>query len=482
MKTWKKIAVMMCVGLITACHDNNNTEEPITEPQQLPKKELRGVWMATVWGLDWPRGDYDAETQKAKYIEYMDLFANNNINAVFVQVRGMADAYYDSPYEPWSKYITGVAGKKPDYDVLRFMIDEAHKRGISFHAWINPYRIATRKNKNEKFPELDAKIPVALTKDYSNIRVYNPALAEVRQRINDIVKDLITKYNVDGIHLDDYFYPALPAGENLNDSTEFKANVKKNTDGEYEMSLADFRRNNVDLAVKGIHDVIQATRPEVVFSISPAGNNDNNFNRLFADVLKWSREGWTEAIIPQLYFPTGSAENSFNHLLHWWAQFTYNNAIFVGYGLYRFDPASETAAYKTSENLTNQFAFASTIRKVQGSVLYSAISLLDNKANIMDVIRKTYKQPAILPYLGKAKAVLPPSPSSLRLNGKELQWTGSADAYYGVYRSNGAGKTATLVAITRDTKQELPQTGTYFVTAVNKKDNAESQPSQEIVY
>lgn len=100
----------------------------------------------------------------------------------------------------------------------------------------------------------------------------------------------------------------------------------------------------------------------------------------------------------------------------------------------------------------------------------------------MDVIRETYKQPAILPYLGKAKAVLPPSPSSLRLNGKELQWTGLADAYYGVYRSNGAGKTATLVAITRDTKQELPQTGTYFVTAVNKKDNAESQPSQEIIY
>ena len=100
----------------------------------------------------------------------------------------------------------------------------------------------------------------------------------------------------------------------------------------------------------------------------------------------------------------------------------------------------------------------------------------------MDVIRETYKQPAILPYLGKAKAVLPPSPSSLRLNGKELQWTGPADAYYGVYRSNGAGKTATLVAITRDTKQELPQTGTYFVTAVNKKDNAESQPSQEIIY
>jgi len=219
MKTWKKIVVMLCTGLIVACHDSNNTDEPVIETKPLlPKKELRGVWMATVWGLDWPRGDYNAETQKAKYIEYMNLFANNNINAVFVQVRGMADSYYESPYEPWSKYITGVAGKKPDYDVLRFMIDEAHKRGISFHAWLNPYRIATRAKKTDNFPDLDAKIPVALTRDYSNIRVYNPALPEVRQRINNIVKDLITKYDVDGVHLDDYFYPDLPADESLNDS------------------------------------------------------------------------------------------------------------------------------------------------------------------------------------------------------------------------------------------------------------------------
>ena len=482
MKTWKKIVVMLCAGLIAACHDSNDTDEPVIETQLLPKKELRGVWMATVWGLDWPRGDYNAETQKAKYIEYMDLFADNNINAVFVQVRGMADSYYDSSYEPWSKYITGVAGKKPDYDVLRFMIDEAHKRGISFHAWINPYRVATRANNKEEFPELDAKIPAALTKDYSTIRVYNPALPEVRQRIYDIVKDLITKYDVDGVHLDDYFYPALPADESLNDSTEYKTYVKKNAEGKYEVSLEDFRRNNVDLAVKGIHDIIQATRPKVVFSISPAANNDNNYNRLFADVLKWSREGWTEAIIPQLYFLMGTAETSFNHRLHWWSQFTYNNALFVGYGVYRFSGDAQEAAYRTSGDLADQFAFASTMRKVQGSVLYSAHSLLENKTDIMAVIRETYKQPAVLPYLGKAKAVLPPAPSSLRLNGKELQWTGPTDAYFAVYRGNGAGKVATLVAVTRDTKQELPQAGTYFVTAVNKKDNAESQPSQEISY
>lgn len=483
MKTWKKIVVMLCTGLIVACHDSNNTDEPVIETKPLlPKKELRGVWMATVWGLDWPRGDYNAETQKAKYIEYMNLFANNNINAVFVQVRGMADSYYESPYEPWSKYITGVAGKKPDYDVLRFMIDEAHKRGISFHAWLNPYRIATRAKKTDNFPDLDAKIPVALTRDYSNIRVYNPALPEVRQRINNIVKDLITKYDVDGVHLDDYFYPDLPADESLNDSVEFKAHVKKNTKGEYEMSLADFRRNNVNLAIKGIHDVIQATRPEVVFSISPAGNNDNNYNHLYADVLKWSREGWAEAIIPQLYSPMGSGKTNFNHRLHWWAQFTYNNALFVGYGIYRFDPASTEASYQTSEDLAKQFAFASTMRKVQGSVLYSALNMLENKTDIMAVLREVYKNPAVLPYLGKAKAVLPGSPTGLQISGSELKWTGPANAYFAVYRSNGAGKTATVIAVTREMKQTLPQTGTYFVTAVSKKDNAESEPSQEISY
>lgn len=130
---------------------------------------------------------------------------------------GMADAFYDSQYESWSKYITGTSGVKPSYDVLGFLIEEAHKRNIQFHAWLNPYRISTRANKNSSFPQLDPKIPSELTKDYEKIRIYNPALPEVQTRITQIVKEIITKYDVDGIHMDDYFYPALEASESMNE-------------------------------------------------------------------------------------------------------------------------------------------------------------------------------------------------------------------------------------------------------------------------
>ena len=216
MKTWKKVALALCVLLVVACHrDDKNDQPDLSNQPILAKKELRGVWMATVWGLDWPQGEYDGEAQKASYIAYMDLFKQNNINAVFVQVRGMADAFYKSAYEPWCQYLTGQADKDPGYDVLRFMIDEAHKRGIAFHAWLNPYRVATKKADAAAFPALDSRIPQAMTVDYKTIRMYNPALPEVRQRIFDIVKELITKYDVDGVHIDDYFYPSLASGETI---------------------------------------------------------------------------------------------------------------------------------------------------------------------------------------------------------------------------------------------------------------------------
>ena len=480
MKTWKKVALALCVLLVVACHrDDKNDQPDLSNQPILPKKELRGVWMATVWGLDWPQGEYDAEAQKASYVAYMDLFKQNNINAVFVQVRGMADAFYKSAYEPWCQYLTGQADKDPGYDVLRFMIDEAHKRGIAFHAWLNPYRVATKKADAAAFPALDSRIPQAMTVDYKTIRMYNPALPEVRQRIFDIVKELITKYDVDGVHIDDYFYPSLASGETIKDEKEYEQYVAKDKDGKPTITVEDFRRNNVDLTVKGIHDVIQATRPEVAFTISPAGNPDYNYNTMYADVLKWSREGWSEAIIPQLYFPMGSAESGFNHRLHWWSQFTYNNALFVGYGTYRFG-SDKAAAYQSSAELANQFAFAQKFHKVKGSVLYSAKDLLNNPVGILSVIKDVYKHPAVLPYLGKQQATPPSAPTNVRANGKTLQWNGADGAYFAVYRSNGAGKEATTIAVTHQQEVTLNEAGTYFVTAVSKKDNAESQPSATI--
>lgn len=303
---------------------------------------------------------YDADVQKKLYTDYLDLLVGYNMNAVFFQIRGMADAFYESEYEPWSKYITGSAGVRPDYDVLGFLVEEAHKRGIQFHVWLNPYRIATRANKNAAFPKLDAKIPMELVKDYEKIRVYNPALPEVQERIVNIVKEIITKYDVDGIHMDDYFYPSLEASETMNDGTEFQKYGKDKF-----KNIEDFRRNNVNTVVRNIQKTIIETRPEVIFSISPAADMERNYNTLFADVNTWAKEGWVDVVIPQLYFATGNDATSFNLRLDLWSQYTYENHLLIGYGIYKFGDSQYGSKFQSSDDLMKQFELASAKPKVK---------------------------------------------------------------------------------------------------------------------
>mgnify|MGYP000572670176 FL=1 len=249
MKYLKYITLVALLAFAVSCSKDDDGENmppeptpPVEKPEPqavtLPQKELRGAWITTVWGIDWPMEDYNAATQQKKYTDYLDLLVANNMNAVFFQIRGMADAFYESQYESWSKNITGTAGKNPGYDVLGFLVEEAHKRGLQFHAWMNPYRISTRASKNSSFAELDTKIPVAWTKDYNKIRIYNPAMPEVQTRIMDIVKEIITKYDVDGIHMDDYFYPSLEEGESMNDNAEYEKYGKDKF-----KSIEEFRRN-----------------------------------------------------------------------------------------------------------------------------------------------------------------------------------------------------------------------------------------------
>ncbi|RYZ47286.1 MAG: hypothetical protein EOO14_23695, partial [Chitinophagaceae bacterium] len=230
-----------------------------------PKKEMRAVWIATVWGLDWPDGKTTVDAQKKAYTDYLDKFKELKINTVFVQVKGMGDAFYNSPYEPWSAAITGTRGTAPGYDVLKFMIDEAHARGMEFHAWMNPYRIGTRAGVTTSYPALHSSVKPEWVVSHEKIQIYNPALPEVRQRLADIVKDVITKYDVDGIHFDDYFYPdPTSAGQMVSDNADYQQH------GAGFATVEEFRRSNVDKAIKGVYDVIVATKPQVVFSVSPA--------------------------------------------------------------------------------------------------------------------------------------------------------------------------------------------------------------------
>ena len=486
MKHLNYIYIIILLVLVAACSkddegildDGSHSQgEGQTSSSVLPGKELRGVWIATVWGLDWPMEKYDADVQKKLYTDYLDLLVGYNMNAVFFQIRGMADAFYESEYEPWSKYITGSAGVRPDYDVLGFLVEEAHKRGIQFHAWLNPYRIATRANKNAAFPKLDAKIPMELVKDYEKIRVYNPALLEVQERIANIVREIITKYDVDGIHMDDYFYPSLEASETMNDGAEFQKYGKDKF-----KNVEDFRRNNVNTVVRNIQKTIIETRPEVIFSISPAADMERNYNTLFADVNTWAKEGWVDVVIPQLYFATGNEVTSFNLRLDLWSQYTYENHLLIGYGIYKFGDSQYGSKFQSSDDLMKQFELASAKPKVKGSVLYSAKNLVENKVGIADAVKAIYGKKVLPPYLGRTAAVLPPAPDNIRLNGSDLSWGAVSNvAYYAIYKDNGKERKADLVGISQGTSFKLSEKGVYFVTSLFK-DNAESEISETVSY
>lgn len=466
--------------LINACKksspDNPEPPEPPEEKPEFvyPKKEMRGVWIATVWGLDWPQTKYDVATQKKFYTDYLDKFRQMNINAVFVQVKGMGDAYYNSPYEPWSVSITGTRGLDPGYDVLKFMIDEAHARGLEFHAWMNPYRIATRANGGASYPALHPSVKPEWVVSHEKIQIYNPAVPEVRQRLSDIVKDVITKYNVDGIHFDDYFYPdPSSAGQMVPDDADYQKY------GAGFSSKADFRRDNVNKAIKAVHDVIVATRPNVVFSVSPSPNPDYNLNTLYADVKKWCQEGWLDIVIPQLYQEIGNQYNDFQGRLNWWSQYNYDAVLMVGHALYKFGDGVSPAPFQTTEELQKQFDMTRRSKKVQGNLMYSAQYINLNKIGITNKLADLYKNPSVIPFAGRKISAPPAEPSNVKIENGKLIWNTTGNVRSVVYYFADPKKEGVVAGITD--KKEWPATalGSYSVSTLND-DNLESKPSQPI--
>lgn len=490
---YKAAAVVAMIGMMAACSDEDEfTKESqlstrsgeadsliVSETPVLPAKQLRAVWIATVYEIDWPAKKHTQTAQKRLYIKYLDSLKANNFNAVFFQVRPMADAFYDSEFEPWSEYITGTAGKDPGYDVLKFLIDEAHKRCISFHAWMNPYRIAQRSSTSTAFPTLDSRIPKDLVKEYNLIRVYNPALPATRARIDSIVEDIITKYDVDGIHFDDYFYTTkLTSGESYGDDAEYAQY------GSGFSNIDDWRRENVNLLVRGVQSTISNTRPGVVFSIAPQGNVENDYNGQRADVMKWMKQGWLDLMIPEIYYQTDPTNYYyFNKRVKQWAQNATNCNLAIGYGLYRFDPSSTVAGFRTNAMLQEQFDLADATNKSTGDVFYNTTSFMNNKCNVDSVIRVRYAQKALLPFYGRYTPVKPATPAGVTLvSDSVLTWDAVNNAYYAVYRSNGDKQVATLVEVTNNTSFPLTEEGNYFVTAVSKDDNAESPISVILKY
>ncbi|MGN6616748.1 MAG: glycoside hydrolase family 10 protein, partial [Ilyomonas sp.] len=296
--------------------------------QTSPKYEFRAVWVATVENIDWPsRKGLSTEEQKAEFIRLLDMNKRNGMNAIIMQIRPVADAFYPSPFEPWSEYLTGKQGVAPNpyYDPLKFMIEETHKRGMEFHAWLNPYRAVFNIYKSSVAPNHITRTHPEWFLNYGDKKYFDPGQPEAMEFVAKVVKDIVSRYDLDGIHMDDYFYPYRIPGKDFPDNKTYL----KYGDG---LTKDDWRRSNCDSIIKLIHDVIIDTKPMVKFGISPFGVWRNkskdpmgsdtragvtNYDDLYADILLWLKEGWIDYVAPQLYWEIGHPLCDYETLLNW---------------------------------------------------------------------------------------------------------------------------------------------------------------------
>ncbi len=372
-----------------------------------PKYEFRGVWIATVNNIDWPRaGVTDPEQQKADFIRLLELHRQNGMNAMIVQVRPAADAFYPSPYEPWSQWLTGVQGKPPApfYDPLQFMIEETHKRGMEFHAWLNPYRAVHNTGSSSVAPNHITRIHPDWFLTYGDKKYFDPGNREAQQFVVNVVRDIVKRYDVDAIHMDDYFYPYRIPGKEFPDAASYAKSGSS-------LSKDDWRRSNVDSIILAISKVIKEEKKLCRFGISPFSvwrNKDKdsegsdsragqtNYDDLYADILLWLKQGWIDYVTPQLYLEIGHDKIAYEKLLDWWSRHSYGRHIYIGHGIYR--TSENQPKWKNPAELPNQISLLRRYPNVQGSIYFSSKSFERNPNGWNDSLRNNYyKYPALLP-------------------------------------------------------------------------------------
>jgi uncharacterized lipoprotein YddW (UPF0748 family) len=412
---------------------------------QTNKRFLRGVWIATVANIDWPtaRG-LSVEQQKQEMIALLDNVKKYNMNTVVFQIRPTADAFYHSDYEPYSYWLTGEQGKNPNYDPLQFVIDECHKRGLYLHVWLNPYRINNNiKSWNQYAGNHVMNRHPEWVIDYGDGKYFNPGLEEVRKFTCNVVKDIVTKYDIDAIHMDDYFYPYKIEGKEFPDDRTFAENPRgfKNK--------ADWRRDNVNLIIKEINKTIKSVKPYMEFGISPfaiwrnkkedpRGSDTrgmSNYDGLYADILLWQKEGWIDYVLPQLYFYIGYEIADYAVLADWWSENTYGANFYAGLAPYRVDKKAKEKQWRNSGQILKQIDRNRLDPNIKGEVFYSAKQIFKNPQVEIEkrLTRKEYKYKALYPENNRVKRIEAESPTHLYMettddNHVKLKWKGNRNA------------------------------------------------------
>lgn len=364
---------------------------------QAPKHEFRGVWMPTVTGEYYMMGEKE---MKAKLIAQLEEMKKAGMNAVLFQIRPEADAWYHSDFEPWSRLITGTQGKDPGWDPTAFMIEECHKRSMEFHAWINPYRVKTSPNTVLDKRHIYFRHPEYFF-EYGGQLFFDPSRVESQDFICNVVRDIITKYDVDAIHMDDYFYPYPKPGLEIPDEVSFRAYSRGFA------NIEDWRRDNVNKLIRKIHETIKDNAPWVQFGISPFGIYRNessdpkgsktrglqNYDDLYADVLLWAKKGWVDYLIPQIYWEMGHPAADYCELLDWWSENVSRKCrVYVGQDVLR---TSKPA--KGDCQLKGKFDMMRENENIDGYCLYPIKQVINNPANFTDNLKAMYNVSAALP-------------------------------------------------------------------------------------
>jgi uncharacterized lipoprotein YddW (UPF0748 family) len=449
-------------------------QPPVTaETPPAVEREFRGLWVATVDtadGVDWPsKRSLTTREQKAELTAILDRAVELNLNVIVLQVRGSCDAMYDSKIEPWSEYLTGQMGRapRPYYDPLAFAVEEAHKRGLELHAWFNPYRARFR---NLKTPVSSSHVSVThpgLVRTYGKFLWLDPTEPGTRDYSLSVIMDVVRRYDIDGVHFDDYFYPTpeKEGGRELEFPDDASWGRYQKTGGK--LSRHDWRRENVNLFVRAVYEGIKREKPWVKFGISPFGIWQPNhpkgitgfdaYDKLYCDSRKWLANGWLDYFAPQLYWPVADKPHSFPVLLKWWAEQNTQHRLLIA--------GMKVNGWKGIDNEARETTNEITLTRRQigalGEILWHSKPLLDNHAGVADALRKgAYGGPALVPactWLGNALPARPvltarESGREIKLNWKEE----SGGVWQWVVRKKTGSRWTTEILPGAQTKEVVP--------------------------
>ena len=472
------------------------------------KREFRGAWIQCVNGQF---QGMSTETMQQTLLHQLDELQKDGVNAIIFQVRPECDALYASKLEPWSRFLTGQQGKAPYpyWDPLNWMIKQCHARGMELHAWINPFRAKTKTTNQLSTSHIAIRKPSTCF-DYDGLKILNPGIPENRNYICEIVKDIVDRYDIDGLHLDDYFYPYPAAGEIIPDDAEFRrynngiANIK------------DWRRHNVNLFIKQLYQTVHDAKPWVKVGISPFGiyrnkkNSDigsetnglQNYDDLYADVLMWVNNGWLDYCVPQIYWEIGNRAADYDTLIRWWNKYAKNRPLYIGEDVERTVKFADPANARRNQ-MAAKYQLHQQMRNVKGTVLWYAKAVVDNVGNYGMALRKNYwNHPALQPAMSFIDSKAPRKPAHLSIvktddDRQMLYWTapkgkGWKDeaVKYVVYRFAKGERVniddpAHIVTITTNTFYLLPrfdgkQKYTYVVTALDRMQNEGSKAKKTV--